>query len=133
MVVKDFQNKNGLTVDGEVGVNTAKKLIELIKPLSTVDDKNTKISTLTSEETKKIEDEVKSLIEKENTKPTPTQEQLTQVPTEEQIKKLTEEVEKDKTEEFNNIGSYEEFRNIFKVKQETEKLKTLSPTEIKLK
>lgn len=133
MVVKDFQTKNGLTVDGEVGVNTAKKLIELIKPLSSINDKNTKISTLTEEEIKKIEDEVKSLIEKENTKPTPTQEQLTQVPTEEQIKKLTDDVEKDKTEEFNKIGSYEEFRNIFKVKEETQKLKPLSPTEIKLK
>lgn len=133
MVVKDFQTKNGLTVDGEVGVSTAKKLIELIKPLQTIDDKGTNISTLTDEDIKKIEDEVNLLIEKENTKPTPTQEQLTQIPTEEQIKKLTEEVEKNKTEEFNNIGSYEEFKNIFKNKTKTEPLKTLPPSEIKLK
>jgi len=104
MVVREFQKKNGLSVDGSVGVNTAKKLWEKVNGLSSVSDYGTKIQTWTDKDREKLKQElIKKVKELENQK-TPPVDLLNQKATEEQIKKLTKEVEQNATDNIENMN-----------------------------
>lgn len=58
MVIKAFQKNNNLKDDGELGPITAKKLIEKITPLSSLNDYGNKITAVSPEETKLINAEL---------------------------------------------------------------------------
>lgn len=94
-VVEEFQRKNDLTVDGEVGVNTAKKLIEKVNNLNSVSD-YAGIGKLTVEEILEIEKKVVDQLQKERESGI-NAEDLKQAPTAEQIRKAEEEIKKNAT------------------------------------
>jgi hypothetical protein len=69
MVVKDFQKKNNLKIDGETGANTTKKIMEKIKVMSGVNPYDSKIDKLTKDEILKIEESIVKKIQSENQNP----------------------------------------------------------------
>ena len=102
MVVKEFQKKNNLTVDGEVGSNTAKKLIEKVKSLQLIKPFDSGIEKLTKEDILKVEQDVVKKIQSENKNPL-TEEDLNKTPNESQIKELKESLEKNILNSIDNM------------------------------
>jgi peptidoglycan hydrolase-like protein with peptidoglycan-binding domain len=98
-VVEEFQRKNNLSVDGEVGVNTAKKLIEKVNALGSVSGYGSGIDKLTAEEMIEIEKTVVEQIQKERENALSV-EDLKQKPTAAQIQQSEEDFKKNKTNEF---------------------------------
>jgi hypothetical protein len=98
-VVEEFQRKNNLSVDGEVGVNTAKKLIEKVNALGSVSGYGSGIDKLTAEEMIEIEKTVVEQIQKERENALSV-EDLKQKPTAAQIQQAEEDFKKNKTNEF---------------------------------
>jgi peptidoglycan hydrolase-like protein with peptidoglycan-binding domain len=99
-VVEEFQRKNGLPVDGEVGVNTAKKIIEKVNALNTVSNYSSGIDTLTVKEMQEIEKKVIDQIEKERQNKLSVND-LKQAPTAEQIQKAENDIKQNQTNELN--------------------------------
>ncbi len=102
MVVKEFQKKNNLTVDGEVGPNTAKKLIEKVKSLQLIKPFDSGIEKLTKEDILKVERDLVKKIQSENKNPL-TEEDLNKIPNELQTKELKESLEKNILNSIENM------------------------------
>jgi len=102
MVVEEFQKKNNLTVDGEVGPNTAKKLIEKVKGLQSINPFDSKIEKLTKEEILKVEQEVVKKIQSENKNPL-TEQDLNKKPDFSQTKEVKEDLEENITNSVENM------------------------------
>ena len=98
-MVEEFQRKNNLPVDGEVGVNTAKKLIEKVKALGSVSGYGSGIDKLTVEEIIEIEKKVVEQIQKERENALSV-EDLKQKPTASQIQQAEKDFKNNKTNEF---------------------------------
>jgi hypothetical protein len=103
MVVKEFQKKNNLTVDGEVGPNTAKKLVEKVKGLSVINPFDSKINKLSKEDMLKIEEEVVKKIKSENENPL-TESDLNVRPDSSAIKQVKDDIDKNLTDEISRKG-----------------------------
>lgn len=102
MVVKEFQKKNNLTVDGEVGSNTAKKLIEKVKPLQSIKPFDSGIEKLTKEDILKVERDLVKKIQSENKNPL-TEEDLNKKPDFSQTKEVGGDIEKNATNSVENM------------------------------
>jgi len=98
-VVEEFQRKNGLPVDGEVGVNTAKKIMEKVNALNAVSNYSSGIDKLTTTEMEEITKKVVDQIQKERENALSV-EDLKQKPTAAQIQQAEEDFKKSKTNEF---------------------------------
>jgi hypothetical protein len=94
--VEEFQRKNNLSVDGEVGVNTAKKLIEKVNTLGSVSGYGSGIEKLTEKEILEILKKVEDQIQKEKESGI-TAEDLKQAPTAAQIQQAEKEIKEDAT------------------------------------
>jgi hypothetical protein len=99
-MVEEFQRKNNLSVDGEVGVNTAKKLIEKVNALGSVSGYGSGIDKLTAEEMIEIEKTVVEQIQKERENALSV-EDLKQKPTAAQIQKAENDIKQNQTNELN--------------------------------
>jgi len=102
MVVEDFQKKNNLTVDGEVGPNTTGKLIEKVKGLSKMDPFDSGIEKLELKDILKIEQDIIKRMESENQNPL-TEEDLNKKPDLSQIKVTKEDINKNATNDIENM------------------------------
>ena len=102
MVVEDFQKKNNLTVDGKVGTNTTRKLIEQVKGLTKMDAFDSGIEKLEKEDILKVEQDVVNKILSENQNPL-TEEDLNKKPDLSQTKVTKEDVDKNATNSIENM------------------------------
>jgi peptidoglycan hydrolase-like protein with peptidoglycan-binding domain len=102
MVVEEFQKKNNLTVDGEVGPNTAKKLIEKVNGLQSINPFDSKIEKLTKEEVLKVEQDVVKKIQSENKNPL-TEEDLNKKPDFSQTKEVKEDLKNNTSNSIENM------------------------------
>jgi peptidoglycan hydrolase-like protein with peptidoglycan-binding domain len=103
MVVKEFQKKNNLTVDGEVGTNTAKKLIEKVKSLQSIKFFDSKIEKLTPEDVKKIDNYVFNYLKSELKNQSTVVDELNKKPSPTQLNQVEESFKKDLTEKVDAI------------------------------
>jgi peptidoglycan hydrolase-like protein with peptidoglycan-binding domain len=101
MVVKEFQKKNNLTVDGEVGPNTAKKLIEKVNGLQSIKSFDSNFDKLTTEEIEKINDVVVKKIASER-KSQLTVDDLNKKPSVDQLNEFEKSSDKKWTDQLDN-------------------------------
>ena len=104
MVVKEFQKKNNLKDDGELGPNTVRKLIEKIKPLSIMFEYDSGLKAIDNEKVIQLGEEVVKVFEPKPGEQTTVTEKTLEAPaTAEQIK----ETKKNMTKEYlpNNDAS----------------------------
>jgi len=107
MVVREFQKKNGLSVDGNVGVNTAKKLWEKVNELSSVSNYGTKVDSYTDKDRERLKQELIKKVGELESQKTPPVNILKQPPTEEQKQKLITEIEKNATDDIDEMNPEE--------------------------
>lgn len=103
MVVREFQKKNGLSVDGSVGVNTAKKLWEKVNGLSSVSNYGTKVDSYTDKDRERLKQELIKKVGELESQKTPPINLLNQPPTAEQKAQLEKEIEKNATDDIDEM------------------------------
>jgi hypothetical protein len=104
MVIKEFQKKNNLKVDGECGTATAKKIIEKVNSLSTLEPYDSKISDLDPKEIKEIERKIKDKFASEQKNPLTESDLNSPLTTEEQKTELEKDLVENTTDKIDNIN-----------------------------